>query len=275
MYWMPAGYTLPSDRKPRSRRLSIQAPGQTNFHAEAMMKKTTIQHYLGIDLAPNTHHERIISAVGGCIGIFLVFTVSNWLIGAEAAIFIIPSMGASAVLLFAVPHSPLAQPWNVFGGHMISAAAGVLCAQFVPVASIAAAAGVGLAIGAMYYARCMHPPGGATALAAVIGGAQIHALGFAYLITPVLVNTVTILVAALLFNYLFKWRRYPSYLTPKNRKLTPTTEVYGPINHADLVYALSEIDSFIDVTEEDLLRIYQLATGRDIDVNVESEVNNT
>ena len=239
------------------------------------MNKTTLQQYLGIDLAPNTHHERIISAIGGCIGIFLVFTVSNWFVGVEAAIYIIPSMGASAVLLFAVPHSPLAQPWNLFGGHLISAAVGVICAQFIPIVGIAAAVSVGLAIGAMYYTRCIHPPGGATALAAVIGGTQIHALGFEYIITPVLVNTVTIFIAALLFNYLFKWRRYPSYLAKIDRKSSSTTEVYAPINHADLVYALGQMDSLIDVTEDDLLRIYQLATGRDRGADTESEVNST
>ncbi len=227
------------------------------------MKKTTLLHYFGIDLSPNTHHEKIISAVGGFFGIFGVYIVSAWFVGAEEAVYIIPSMGASAVLLFAVPHSPLAQPWNVFGGHIISAVAGVTCAQFIPMEGLAAAAGVGLAIGAMYYTRCIHPPGGATALAAVIGGAQIHGLGFEYIITPVLVNTVTILIVAVLFNYLFGWRRYPAYLTLKDKKSTPSMHAYGPIDHADLVYALSEIDSFIDVTEEDLLKIYRLATGRD------------
>jgi CBS-domain-containing membrane protein len=120
----------------------------------------------------------------------------------------------------------------------------------------------------------VHPPGGATALAAVIGGVHIHALGFTYIITPVLVNTVTILLVAVLFNYLFKWRRYPSYLTLKDRELTSPTDVYGPINHADLVYALSEVDSFIDVSEEDLLRIYQLATGRNLGANIESKKSN-
>jgi CBS domain-containing membrane protein len=236
-----------------------------------MNKKTTLLHYLGIDLNPNTHHEKIISAVGGFIGILVIIIVSNWFVGVEAAVYIVPSMGASAVLLFAVPHSPLSQPWNVFGGHIISAGVGVLCAQFIPMESIAAAASVGLAIGAMYYARCIHPPGGATALAAVVGGAQIHALGFEYVITPVLVNTVAILIVALLFNYLFKWRRYPSYLTSKDKQLTQPVEVYGPIDHADLVYALSEIDSFIDVTEEDLLRIYKLATGRDVNPGTEQK----
>ena len=234
-----------------------------------IMKRTTLQRYLGIDMAPNTHHERITSAVGGCIGIFLVVIVSKWSVGVEALIYIIPSMGASAVLLFAAPHSPLTQPWNVFGGHLISAAVGVMCAQFIPVVSIAAAAAVGLAIAAMYYARCVHPPGGATALAAVIGGVHIHALGFAYMITPVLVNTVTILVVAMLFNYLFKWRRYPSYLTLK-KKSASTADAYCPLNHDDIVYALGEIDSLIDVTEEDLLRIYQLAAARHVDTDVES-----
>jgi len=232
------------------------------------MKITKLQHYLGIDLNPHTHREKIISAIGGCLGIFLVFTVSNWFLDSDAAIYIIPSMGASAVLLFAAPHSPLAQPWNLFGGHILSAAVGVICAQFIPMVGIAAAASVGLAIGAMYYFRCIHPPGGATALAAVIGGGQIHALGFEYILAPVLLNTVTILLLALLFNYLFKWRRYPAFLASTAKESVLPADVYGPINHADLVYALSEMDSFIDVTEEDLLKIYKLATGRNVDIGV-------
>lgn len=232
------------------------------------MKITNLQHYLGIDLNPNTHHEKIISAIGGCLGIFLVFTISNWLLDSATAIYIIPSMGASAVLLFAAPHSPLAQPWNLLGGHIISAVVGVICAQFIPAIGVAAAASVGLAIGAMYYFRCIHPPGGATALAAVIGGGQIHSLGFEYILAPVLLNTMTILLVALLFNYLFKWRRYPAFLASKDKTADLPADVYAPINHADLVYALSEMDSFIDVSEDDLLKIYKLATGRKVDTGV-------
>ncbi len=69
-------------------------------------------------------------------------------------------MGASAVLLFAAPHVPFSQPWNVFGGHIISAIVGVACWQWIPDYTVAASASVGLAIGAMYFARCIHPPGG-------------------------------------------------------------------------------------------------------------------
>ena len=104
-------------------------------------------------------------------------------------VYIVTSMGASAVLLFAVPHSSLGQLWNVIGGHLISAAIGVACYQWLPSNGIVAGASVGLVIGAMYYTRCIHPPGGATALAAVIGGQNIHALGYQYILTPIAINT--------------------------------------------------------------------------------------
>lgn len=182
-------------------------------------------------------------------------------------VYIVPSMGASAVLLFAVPHSALGQLWNVIGGHLISAAIGVACYQWLPSNGIAAGASVGLAIGAMYYTRCIHPPGGATALAAVIGGQNIHALGYQYILTPIAINTATILLVALLFNALFHWRRYPAFLLSKETEKDYTNSGYAPVDHADFVYALSQMDTFIDVTEDDLLKIYQLATGREINSN--------
>ncbi|HCB31918.1 MAG TPA: HPP domain-containing protein, partial [Deltaproteobacteria bacterium] len=117
--------------------------------------------------APVSNHEKIISALGGFIGIYSIIYISTLFVGAEEMVYIVTSMGASAVLLFAVPHSALGQLWNVIGGHLISAAIGVACYQWLPSNGIAAGASVGLAIGAMYYTRCIHPPGGATALAAV------------------------------------------------------------------------------------------------------------
>lgn len=229
------------------------------------MNKTTLQKYLGIDPVAATQHEKIISAIGALVGIFAVISVSGWLLGSTTAVYIIPSMGASAVLLFAAPHSPLAQPWNLVGGHLLSAIAGVACAQLVPDVGLAAACAVGLAVGLMYYLRCIHPPGGATALAAVIGGAPIRDLGFEYVVNPVLLNTAIILALALLFNYPFAWRRYPAGLAPGPGKPPARAQGYAPVSHADLVYALSQIDSFIDVSEKDLLRIYALATGRKVE----------
>lgn len=145
-------------------------------------------YYLGVGANPVSHLEKIISGIGGFLAIFSIIYISSLYVGAEEAVYIVPSMGASAVLLFAVPHSALGQLWNVIGGHLISAAIGVACAQWLPGGGIAAAASVGLAIGVMYYARCIHPPGGATALAAVIGGPNIHALGYEYILTPIAIT---------------------------------------------------------------------------------------
>jgi len=237
------------------------------------MQKDKLLHYFGIDSNPISHREKIISAFGGFVGILCILYVSSLFVGIEEAVYIIPSMGASAVLLFAVPHSALGQLWNVFGGHLISAGIGVICAQLIPIDGIAAASSVGLAIVAMYYARCIHPPGGATALAAVIGGPQIHALGFEYILAPVAINTVILLLVAFLFNSLFKWRRYPAFLASIEARVPQAQDVYSSVDHADLVYALSQIDTYIDVTEEDLLQIYKLATGRDVNARIDSGTN--
>lgn len=224
------------------------------------MKQNALFRHLGIEFSPVSHAERLISALGGFLAILLILIISSRFVSGSDAALIVASMGASAVLLFAAPHGALGQPWNVLGGHLVSAAIGVACARYIPDMALAAAASVGLAIGAMHYLRCIHPPGGATALTAVVGGPGIHALGFQYLLTPVLLNVAVILTVAVLFNALFHWRRYPASLSGKAPLPALTTDPHGPIKHADLVYALSQIDSFIDVTEDDLLRIYKLAT---------------
>ena len=219
---------------------------------------------IGFSRQRSKYPEEIISTIGGFLGIFGIFMVSYWLLDPEVAIYIVPSMGASAVLLFAAPHVPFSQPWNVFGGHAISAVVGVACWQLIPDYTIAASASVGLAIGAMYYARCIHPPGGATALAAVIGSEKLHALGYSYEFTPIMLNTVTILFVAVVFNALFKWRSYPAFI-PSRKPEKSEPESYAPINHEDFVYALSHIDTYVDITEEDILKIYKLATKRHVE----------
>ncbi len=218
----------------------------------------------GIEQTPVSHAERIVSAIGGFIAILGIFVVSRWFVGSPGAGILVASMGASAVLLFAVPHGQLAQPWAVLGGHVISAIIGVTCAQVIANEILAASTAVGLAIGGMYYLRCVHPPGGATAISAVIGGEAIQALGYQFVITPVLVNVAIILVTAFLYNYMFSWRRYPAWLqeSKKDRGVIPDSIEPGEISHGDFVYALSQVDSFVDVSEYDLLRIYELATHR-------------
>ncbi|HET9956804.1 MAG TPA: HPP family protein [Polyangiaceae bacterium] len=155
------------------------------------------------------------SAIGGCVAIAAVLSVSEYFVGAGAAGLLVASMGASAVLLFSSPHGPLSQPWPMLGGHLVSGAVGVACARFIETRSLAAALAVGLSIALMLMLRCVHPPGGATALSAVIGSQSVKALGFTYLLTPVLLNAVITLGVAVAFNGLFGWRRYPAYLAAR------------------------------------------------------------
>jgi len=218
------------------------------------------RQFIGLESTPVSHRERLVSLIGGIICVLALFAVSGYYVSSAALVPIVASMGASAVLLFAVPHGSLSQPWPLLGGHIVSAIVGVTCAMWVPNLIAAAALAVGLAIGAMHYLRCLHPPGGATALTAVIGGPAVSELGYQYVLTPIAVNAAVMFMVAMLFNFIFPWRRYPAYL---HRLRRPRHELgLAPINHEDFVYALSQMDTFVDVTEEDLLRIYELATRR-------------
>lgn len=218
--------------------------------------------WLATDPHPASHAEKLLSALGAFLGILGVLAISRGILDTQGTALVVTSMGASAVLLFAAPHSPLSQPWPVLGGHMLSSAIGITCALLIDDTLTAAALAVGLAIAAMYYLRCLHPPGGAAALAVVMGGETVHTLGYAYLVTPLLLNVLILLSVAMLFNAPFIHRRYPLWIA----RLGPTENAdqahpESMIAHSDLVYALSQIDTFIDVSEDDLLRIYRLATG--------------
>ncbi len=177
------------------------------------MKKTLSILAGLIERQGDGHHEKLISGLGGFTGILLILMVTRQFVDVGDAGLIVASLGASAVLLFAVPHAPLSQPWALGCGHMVSAFIGVSCYLLIPDMHVAAAAAVGLAITAMHYLNCIHPPGGATALSAVVAGAGVHSLGYMFLITPVLINVAIIFAVAIVFNYLFPWRRYPVALT--------------------------------------------------------------
>lgn len=221
---------------------------------------STFAHLVGLDINRTGHLEKWVSAMGGLFGILAVSLVSQYFLDGQAAGLVVASMGASAVLLFAVPHGPLSQPWAVFGGHTISAFIGVACARWIPDPALAAALSVSLAIGCMHYLRCIHPPGGATALTAVIGGPQLQALGFDYILTPVLINATSIVIIAILFNYGFSWRRYPAALAskavPDSTEREPTED---SLTIEDLENALESMNSIFDISGEDLAEIYRLA----------------
>lgn len=215
--------------------------------------------FIGVELNPSSYAEKAISGAGGFLAIFMIFQISYLVLGNDAYL-IVASMGAATVLLFAVPHGPLSQPWPLFGGNLISACIGVASAQLIPDLFTAGAVAVGTAITVMYFLKCIHPPGGATALSAVVGGEAVHSLGYMYVITPVLLNVLVIFLVAVSFNWLFKWRRYPAGLA---KKTSPDAGNKAFISHEGVEYALRKIDSFIDVSEEDLNQIYRLARAFD------------
>ena len=158
---------------------------------------------LGIELSPVSHRERLVSALGGLLGILLVYVVSRFALDGTSSPIMSFSMGSTAVMLFAVPHGPLSQPWPLLGGHLLSGLIGITCLLHVPEPMLAGSLAVGLSIGAMHYLRCLHPPAGATALVAAMGGDTVRALGYGFVAAPVMLNVLIILSVAIVFNFLF------------------------------------------------------------------------
>ena len=152
------------------------------------------------------------SWVGSFLGVGFIAFVNYRVFEKIDVLLIVGSFGASAVLIYGAVKSPLAQPSNLLGGHVLSALVGVACQQlFHSTLWLAAALAVSTAIAVMHATRTLHPPGGATALIAVIGGEKIHDLGYAYALFPVGVGALIMLVIALLVNNIPKHRRYPEF----------------------------------------------------------------
>lgn len=152
------------------------------------------------------------SWLGSFLGIAAVAFANSRLLGSTDLLLLIGSFGASAVLIYGAITSPLAQPRNLLGGHVICALIGVTAWQLLyPVPWLAAAVAVATAVAAMQVTRTVHPPGGATALIAVIGSDQIHALGYLYAFVPVALGAFVLLLIALAVNNLPESRRYPVF----------------------------------------------------------------
>jgi len=152
------------------------------------------------------------SWVGAFLSIGTVSYICFDIINHIDKIMLIGSFGASAVLLFAVTNSPLAQPRNVIGGYTISAFVGVSVYKLFPSDLwLASALAVATAIAIMQLTQTLHPPGGATALIAVIGSKDIHDLGYFYVLIPVGMGALVLLSLALIINNIPKNRSYPLY----------------------------------------------------------------
>ena len=151
------------------------------------------------------------ASVGAGLGIGITALLSARFFEPRDALLILGSFGASAVLIYGVIASPLAQPRNLVGGHVIAAVIGVAVFQISGDNFVAAGLAVALAIVAMMITDTVHPPGGATALIAVIGGDAVHELGFLYVLMPTGLGALLLLVVALIVNNIPKARRYPVY----------------------------------------------------------------
>ncbi|MBL3527849.1 MAG: HPP family protein [gamma proteobacterium endosymbiont of Lamellibrachia anaximandri] len=155
------------------------------------------------------------SWLGAFIGIYLVAILSRFSnTGLLDSLFLVGSFGASAVLIYAAPQVEYAQPRNLIGGHIISAVIGVTVYKLLPFdVALLGAFAVSLSIVAMHFTRTTHPPGGATALIAVIGNAEVHNIGYQFVVSPIAVGAFVMLFIALVVNNLSKnpKRHYPRY----------------------------------------------------------------
>lgn len=155
--------------------------------------------------------EHFWSFTGAFCGIGLIAFLQGFQLTKEENIFLIGSFGASSVLVYGAIQSPLAQPRNLVGGHLVSALIGVTVYRFLPdILWLTAPLAVALAIVLMQITKTLHPPGGATALIAVIGSEKIKALGYWYVVSPVLTGCLILLFTALIFNNMTKNRKYPT-----------------------------------------------------------------
>lgn len=204
--------------------------------------------------------ERMRACSGALLGLVLTGLLSYAMREhSSAASYLIAPMGASAVLIFCVPASPLAQPWAVIGGNVISAIIGVACATLVSDLTLAAALAGSLAIGAMFALRCLHPPSGAVALTAVLGGPAIHAAGYQFVLMPVALNSVLLVAVALFFNNA-TGRRYPHGQHAAHQTVHETSDIAPTarlgFTSDDLDAVLQRYNQVLDISRDDLESIF-------------------
>lgn len=201
-------------------------------------------------------YERMRACSGALFGLVITGLTTYLILGKDVhAMWLIAPMGASSVLLFAVPASPLAQPWSIMGGNIIAAIVGVTCAKLIGEPILAAGLAAAVAIGGMFAFRCIHPPSGAVALTAVLGGPAVHAMGYSFVLMPVALNSFLLLLTALFFNNA-TGRRYPHVTQPDRTSKHNTTDVAPTerigIKPSDLDTVLTRYNQVLDISRADL-----------------------
>ena len=202
---------------------------------------------------PVARKHIVLASLGAGTGLAVTSMFSHWLLG-EVNIWFIAPMGASAVLLFGVPSSPLAQPWSIVGGNVLSALIGVTVGMAIPNLALACGVAAGLAIAGMYFLRCLHPPGGAVALTAILGGAGVQSEGYHFVLTPVLLNSLMLALLAIVFNNLVG-RRYPRPLAAEEVK-AKAVPLGLSVTRDDIHAALLD-GQFLDIDEDDVQELME------------------
>lgn len=206
--------------------------------------------------------ERFKAGLGAIGGIAVTGLLCGVLVGSGMTHpLLVAPMGASAVLLFAVPASPLAQPWSILGGNIISALIGAAIVRLIPDLTLAAAVAVGIAIIAMSLLRCLHPPGGAVALSAVLSSAQNVPTPYLFAFIPVGLNSLLLLSAAYIFHR-FSGHSYP-HVAPHPPSVH-TTHDRPPLDRIgvrdeDVGHALQNYGDLLDISEADLQVLFKEA----------------
>ncbi len=192
--------------------------------------------------------ERLRACCGAAIGIALTGLITQLLFPAAIdSPWLIAPTGASAVLAFAMPASPLAQPWSIIGGNIIAALIGVSCAQWLDNALVAATLAVTLTTAATFYLRCLHPPAGAVALTAVLGSSVVHTASYSFVWIPVGINSALLVIAAL-FYHRATGHSYPHAI----QRPSPATNSSPGFTSADLDLALQNYNEILDIARDDL-----------------------
>ena len=209
--------------------------------------------------APQTldARERLRIVLGAGLGLLLTALVCQWLVPHGPLLpWLVAPLGASTVLVFGVPSSPLAQPWAVVAGNTLSALVGIACLRWLGPPELAAAVAVAAAIGLMLACRCLHPPGGAAALLMVMVG--VHDWSFA--LYPVLANSVLLVAAGMLYNTL-TGRPYPH--PQRSAAAAPSTATAAPrFGAADLEAALAHYNQVVAMPRDELQELLQDAELR-------------
>lgn len=196
--------------------------------------------------------ERWRAVCGATVGLLFTAFISQMLMDwSPYPLALVAPLGASALLVFVVPASPMAQPWAVVFGNFVSALVGVVCANAIGNPLVAGPIAVGLAIAVMFALRCLHPPGGAMALLVVLS----HATSFHYALFPAFTESLLLVLAGIAYNNA-TGRRYPHVQVAPASGITDSARRFSA---ADFDAVLAEYNQVLDVSRDDLETLLQQA----------------